>query len=347
MQRKCNDATEMTQTYILRGKADFWGRQTLYIRWSNKQQRRLQKTTLLLTPDQLKSFQQGIPGKDKDLYRKFLSIMEEPETIKTDFYKYCEARMKEEAREFSPETIRQQKGEISKLKAFRPVVNLQDITPAFLSDYKAHCYELGNVTNTVWKSFKYLRKIVLRAYKEKLIPDYPFAIFEMPRYRNPQKKYLTEDQIEALLAIEDLPEQIRIARDWFVIGCYTGLRFGDMASFNKKEKIRNGRLVLYTKKTGEVVSLPFTDKLKELFERVNYLPVEFSNGYFNILLKQLDVGLKLSVHVARHSFGTLCASKGMRQEVIAKYMGHSSIKTTAIYAQLSSPSMDDEYRKLG
>lgn len=192
---------------------------------------------------------------------------------------------------------------------------------------------------------------IKKAHNEKLIDEYPFAIFKMPRYKDPEKTFLTKEQVESIdkFIQGKIPNEYKIAGAWFVISCYTGLRFGDQQAFNKKN-IRNGRLIIYTSKTGQPVSIPMNDKLKTLFELVNYQPIPYSNVHYNRIMKAIaaecEIESNVSVHTARHTFGTLCASQGISQEVTAKLMGHSSIKTTAIYYQLTSDRLDSEFEKI-
>ena len=43
----------------------------------------------------------------------------------------------------------------------------------------------------------------------------------------------------------------------------------------------------------------------------------------------------LTYHVGRHSFGTMTLEAGIPMESIARMMGHSSIASTQIYAQIT------------
>lgn len=341
--------TLMKVSLILKGTPDHFSRYPVYIRHSDGQKRTFKKTSVLLTKEQFKRFKDRthLP-KERDLYARFLNCINESRDEKQEkgFYEYCYQLLAEWQDEKSPETMRHYLGEISKLKRFKEKLYLSDITPDFLKLYKEYCKQLGNTNNTQWKSFKFLRLVVLRANREKLITENPFSIFSIPKYKDPQKQYLTEEQVKEIEAIENLPDEIKFVRDWFLIGCATGLRFGDMKAFDKKKHIRNGRLVLYTSKTGELVSLPFTERLKALFERVNYQPVRYSNVHFNRLLKQIDIGQSLNCHLSRHTFGTLCLSKGISLETTAKMMGHSNIKTTSIYAKITGAKIDDEFKKM-
>lgn len=47
------------------------------------------------------------------------------------------------------------------------------------------------------------------------------------------------------------------------------------------------------------------------------------------------LSLLVFFHVGRHSFGTLTLEAGIPIESIAKMMGHSSIASTQIYAQIT------------
>ncbi|MES2620198.1 MAG: phage integrase SAM-like domain-containing protein, partial [Bacteroidota bacterium] len=159
----------MKVSLILKGAADFYGRVPVYIRWSEGQTRTFKKTTLRITNDQFDRFKKHthLP-KEKELYTRFLNAMDLQQTKEVDFFTYTNACIREWEKEKRSETIRQHKSEVSKLYQFETKLNLSGITPDFLREYKAYCYAKGNQGNTVWKSFKFIRLITRRAYKEKL-----------------------------------------------------------------------------------------------------------------------------------------------------------------------------------
>ena len=61
---------------------------------------------------------------------------------------------------------------------------------------------------------------------------------------------------------------------------------------------------------------------------------------------EADFNKKLSTHSLRHTFACMCLSKGIRLEDIKLMMGHSSIKTTEIYAKLELGAIKDQYLQL-
>ena len=54
----------------------------------------------------------------------------------------------------------------------------------------------------------------------------------------------------------------------------------------------------------------------------------------------------LTFHVGRHSFGTLTLEAGIPIESIAKMMGHASIASTQIYAQITDKKIARDMEKL-
>ncbi|WP_459964987.1 site-specific integrase, partial [Prevotella falsenii] len=55
---------------------------------------------------------------------------------------------------------------------------------------------------------------------------------------------------------------------------------------------------------------------------------------------------RLSYHMARHTFGTMSLSAGIPIESIAKMMGHASIASTQIYAQVTDNKISEDMDRL-
>jgi Site-specific recombinase XerD len=341
----------MRVSAILKGYKDSEGRQTVFIRTSDGKKRTFKATKIKLKPEQFEKGKVIKHERAKVLNDSIRTIIAEIELGKVFnstpvlFSTYIVSCINEWDKQKKPSTLRQIKSEGTKLCKFSNPL-LTEITSNFLNRYKAYCFSLGNSTNSVWKTFKTLRLILRKAHREKLIQEIP--IFEMPRYIDPQRHYLTRDQVDKIDKYsEDGP--YKIPGTWFVISCLTGLRYSDQISFNKG-KIKGGRLIIYTSKTGTPVSIKLNDKLKSLFERVDYKPLSYSGVHYNRIIRAIAAHLKLkdlvSSHQGRHTFGTLCASAGISQEVTAKLMGHQNLKTTGIYYQLTGVTLDSELEKL-
>ena len=51
-------------------------------------------------------------------------------------------------------------------------------------------------------------------------------------------------------------------------------------------------------------------------------------------------------HLARHTFATMSLSKGVPMESVSKMLGHTNIKTTQIYARITSKKIEHDMEQL-
>ena len=70
------------------------------------------------------------------------------------------------------------------------------------------------------------------------------------------------------------------------------------------------------------------------------------NKNLSIVGKACGIRQRLSYHVARHTFGTMSLSAGIPIESIAKMMGHVSISSTQIYAQVTDNKISEDMDRL-
>ena len=60
------------------------------------------------------------------------------------------------------------------------------------------------------------------------------------------------------------------------------------------------------------------------------------NAYLKEIADVCGVQKRLTFHLARHTFATMSLSKGVPMESVSKMLGHTNIKTTQIYARITS-----------
>ena len=157
-----------------------------------------------------------------------------------------------------------------------------------------------------------------------------------------------------------MPVNLSIVRDVFVFAVYTGLSFVDISNLTN-ENINVGIdkslwLNYYRQKTDIHAMLPLLQpavcilKRYEAYhkgKRTNHVfpvpPNQVANRYLKKVAKEAGVEKNITFHLARHTFATtITLSHGIPIETVSKMLGHTSIKTTQIYAKiLDTKVMDD------
>jgi len=108
------------------------------------------------------------------------------------------------------------------------------------------------------------------------------------------------------------------------------------------------------KKTGTKVLVPLLPEAAELLPNKLHYDAQkvfkvFTNQPTNRYLKELmamaEIDKRITTHCGRHTFATLCKSKGIEYDVIAKYLGHADQKTTKIYAKYEVELLVNEMGK--
>jgi integrase len=348
----------MKVSAALKGRPDSMGRVAVSIRIASGKIRRFKaiQPPIRILPKQFKDGR-VINHPDKDLFN--LRIKEaiikaersggfdEPGTELLG--RFIERTLKDIAPFRAEGNMRHYRSKFYHFLGFTGNIPLTSITTQTLNAYKSYLIKEGISGNTLWSYLKYVRTLINKADKENLISLNPLKGFEMPRYKDPAKRFLLKSEVDKIEKLKKLPPELDFCRLWFLIGCYTGLRYGDQNKFDKKKHIKGDRLTVYTSKKGELISLPLKGKIKELFEAVDYKPMHYSNTHYNRCLMQIGdiagVG-EITSHLARHTFGTLLADAGVSQEVAAKLMGHGSLKSTAVYYRVTNNRLDAELGKL-
>ena len=70
------------------------------------------------------------------------------------------------------------------------------------------------------------------------------------------------------------------------------------------------------------------------------------NSYLKEIADICGIKKNLTFHIARHTFATLCLSKGVPVESVSKILGHTNIKTTQIYAKITNKKNEHDMKEL-
>lgn len=299
-----------------------------------------------------------------------------------NFNEYCLLELEKRKSQLSDGTYRGIKGQISKINKFKPNLTLGDIDYKFLTLFENYMLKpvaqkgLGNLQCTVARTMKVVRALLHIAMKNGDFPKeaYPFKDYKIKHvdpvlttrdYLEPEDLY----KVEQLLSPEKISElsigEIKATKR-FLFSCYTGLRFSDVNNLKRKENIfgkwiQNPQLKemvfkyyieIRMGKTDQPVFIPLIDRALELINETqeNQVFEVISNQKVNEHLKSINkkakLNKKLSFHVARHSFATICFLHGIPENVGQKLLGHKNRKFTEVYTHLSKNKLFYEMDKL-
>lgn len=198
---------------------------------------------------------------------------------------------------------------------------------------------------------KYFSASLNAAVRAEVIPENPFmALQPQDRVKVPASKraYLTIDEVKALISTEAPRQDVKQA---YLFSCYCGLRLGDIYRLRWKDISKDGeqwRVAIVMHKTSRPNFLPLSQQaVKWLPERGEAqdedrvfatLPAE-QNVNINLdkWAKSAGIGKKVTFHTSRHTCATMLLTLGADLYTVSKILGHSSIKTTQVYAKIIDP----------
>lgn len=239
-------------------------------------------------------------------------------------------------------------------------LSMLELTPDFIKEFSVFLgTEQGLKNSSVWMMCMWVKTVVSRAHYNGQIPRNPFVQFRI----NPntkEREYLTEGEIRTLLEHEFKDGTLAFTRDLFVFSCFTALSFVDIKELTTDEIMDvNGEKWILAKrhKTGIPFQVKLLDIPLQLIEK--YRPFQKDKSvfgeinYWNICKKlkkvitECGITKSISFHCGRHSFATLALSKGMPIESVSRVLGHTNIKTTQVYAKITTQKLDNDLTMFG
>ncbi|WP_295935439.1 tyrosine-type recombinase/integrase [uncultured Alistipes sp.] len=264
-------------------------------------------------------------------------------------------------------------------------ISFRNINIDFYNSFKRWIYSKNDSANYFGALIKIVKRIVREASYQGItdnirgIEHKDFVTIS----ESIDKIYLTADEIEAIFNLDITPEIIRnefkdeyndtrmadmqrkveslkIVRERFLVGAYSGLRVSD---FSRLDALNFGIKTIRTTtvKTGKTVVIPIHANIRKLFDEGFDPAVKISDQKMNKQLKELarlarikdeviimeNVAGKyvprkykkyelVCTHTARRSFATNALKAGVPLPSISKILGHNKIATTEKYLRMSA-----------
>lgn len=258
-------------------------------------------------------------------------------------------------------SIRCYRSMLNKVNEYDRDLKLTDIDSGWLINYEAWCRTPrinprtkktieGCGDGGTLKRIAFVSLIINEALRMGKIRFNPFFMYRKPKKINPARVWLTIDEISLIKNYVDTTdsETLRTTGLWFLLSCYTGFRYSDAKRFDKEKDITGGRVILYTQKTGEVVSIKIHNRLKEIMSLMGDIEImsnQKMNQYLKAIVHFTGIDKPITFHSGRHTFAVNCANLGISQEVVSKLLGHSDLRTTGLYYKIINTRIDKEMDK--
>ena len=246
------------------------------------------------------------------------------------------------------------------------------ITEDLFEEYRFYLKKRGLVTATINRYLCWLSRLMYRAVSQRIIRCNPF---ENAKYEKTEQKirFLQKSDVAKLMALKVNDKEAEQARLMFVFSCFTGMAIADMENleYSHIQTAADGQR--YIRKERQKTKVEFVVPLHPIAEAIirhcleeqkgneeqqtmkekgkkHIFPRECSrsviDGRLSIVGKACGIRQRLSYHVARHTFGTMSLSAGIPIESIAKMLGHASISSTQIYAQVTDNKNSEDMDRL-
>lgn len=207
-------------------------------------------------------------------------------------------------------------------------LNFEDITGDYLVSFETALIEEQLSRNYVQVVIRSIRTMFNAAKKKGQTSEYPFTEYDLPKYQQPVKDYLSLTELGEVEKIANGTKDPVILQTciYFLLGCYTGLRVSDWYAFSFEKNVKGGMVMLRAMKNGEWVSIPITKRLKQNLQRIKKTPLTIAEQTINDTLKKVASQIKSkgkwTTHTGRHTFAiTMCAEQGISLETCATMMG--------------------------
>ena len=196
-------------------------------------------------------------------------------------------------------TLKNYNTTIKHIKEFQEYINKEidivDVDLSFFNTYVEYLSSIKNLTNTtIGTHIKQIKTVAKDAQENGLKIN--TLVFSSKFNITPDDTLfttLTEKDIEKIKLFKG-SEYLNNARDWLIIGCWTGCRVGDLMKLNNKniiDDVKGVRFIRYSQsKTNKQVDVPIHQDVKDILEKRSGFPKPISDQRFNDYIKLVCKG---------------------------------------------------------
>lgn len=220
---------------------------------------------------------------------------------------------------------------------------------------------IGMKNNTIGKLVKNLKAFLNDRMRRNRIKPIDLSAFKVVQ-EEVDHIYLSNEEIQSIAAVNCKNDgELEKVKDFFVIGCLTGLRFSDIKRIRPEYIDENGFLNITQKKTSGRIVVPLRTQVLNILKKYDSFAPDIDSYTLNRRIKELgdSAGLHqkveiehkrgtikeaqllekyklISSHTCRRSFCTNAYLSGIDVQLIMKISGHKSEKAFRRYLKISN-----------
>ena len=249
------------------------------------------------------------------------------------------------------------------IKPYFKGLTVADVTDQCVIDYKLHREKTGNATaSTLKKELRCLKRVIQQTDSKFELPNRQTS--DLMRFKNLGKELTLADipTEQQILEYADVISPSKYRLPW-LIDAYCGLRRGDLIGLTKQQLLGDKNWIRGVQgKTKKPFNIPKGSQLRAILEKeLKVVPLDpdaplfpdiTPNGLtmaarraYRLLKDQVNDGRKIvniSPHKIRHFTAIFLLNNKCRIETVSKVLGHTSVKTTEVYAKLLETTIYDE-----
>jgi len=207
---------------------------------------------------------------------------------------------------------------------------------------------LGAVApSSAWGDLKTVRAFLNKAVAWGELTVNPAATVKQPKIPERIPRFLSDDQVEDLLKVASRTRVYRVA----LFGVFAGLRKQEIERLEWTNIDFERRVIRVTSKEGwrtknsRVRTIPLHPRIEVALAEEDrssrwVVPNNDGSRYAFNMLRDLKLVAKkakiteITIHLLRHTFASRAVKAGVSIFKVSKWLGHSSVETTLIYAHL-------------
>lgn len=282
----------------------------------------------------------------------------------TSFFSVAENYLKELEKDKKLSRLSSDKSRVKHVLNFTQSKELtfQEINEIFLKEFSSYLRNKPLSERSIINNLVVIRTLYNRAIKMQIVDRklYPFGADKV-RIKFPEtvKIGLTIEEIKKLESVQGLTDNEKHSKNvWLFSFYFAGIRVADVIKIRWND-IYDGRFNYRMNKNSKLLSLKISDKVwpildyyindkkgeddfifpemkkanlkdaKDIYAKTKTATKKF-NKYLGQVAEKAQVNKKITMHIARHSFGNISEDK-IPIQMLQKLYRHSSINTTILY----------------